>query len=115
MAGTYVSALYTYPVKSCGGIRHEQIDLGTRGLKFDRQWMVVDQTNKFVTQRECPRLALVQTALSAESLTLSHPIFHRYRCRSRNTRPPNMKSWSGRILAWESTKGMQSRSGFPAC
>ena len=60
-------------MKSCGGIRHEQIDLGTRGLKFDRQWMVVDQTNRFVTQRECPRLALVQTALSAESLTLVAP------------------------------------------
>ncbi len=73
MTGTYISALYIYPVKSCAGIRVEHVELDRRGPKFDRLWMVVDHTNRFVTQRETPRLALVKTALSEENLTLTAP------------------------------------------
>ncbi|NPV67608.1 MAG: MOSC domain-containing protein [Anaerolineae bacterium] len=73
MTGTHISALYIYPVKSCAGIRVECVELDRRGPKFDRQWMVVDHTNRFVTQREYSQLALVQTALSDESLVLTAP------------------------------------------
>lgn len=73
MIGAHVAALYSYPVKSCGGIRHDCADLGQRGLTLDRQWMVVDQTSRFVTQREYPRLALAQPELSAEWMTLTAP------------------------------------------
>ena len=73
MSGIHISALYSYPVKSCAGIRHERVDLGQRGLHLDRQWMVIDQTNRFLTQREYPLLALVQPTLSDERLALAAP------------------------------------------
>ena len=39
-----------------------------RGLAFDRRYLVVDENGTFVTQREQPRLCLVQTAFDAERL-----------------------------------------------
>ncbi len=69
----HISALYTYPVKSCAGIRHDRADLDGRGLALDRQWMVIDPASRFVTQREYPRLALARTALSGQSLILTAP------------------------------------------
>jgi uncharacterized protein YcbX len=73
MSHIAISALYTYPVKSCAGIRHERAELVERGLRYDRQWMVVNAANKFVTQREHPQMALVQTALTDDELILSAP------------------------------------------
>jgi uncharacterized protein YcbX len=65
--------LYTYPVKSCRGIRAETARLGTTGLDDDRHWMLVRPNGRFVTQRELPRMALVATSLSADALTLDAP------------------------------------------
>lgn len=73
MSTPHISALYTYPVKSCAGIRHESAELIKTGLRFDRQWMVISADNTFLTQREVPALALVKTAISNEQLTLSAP------------------------------------------
>ena len=43
------------------------------GLEFDRAWMVVDAENRFVTQRELPRMALVQPALRVQDMVLRAP------------------------------------------
>jgi uncharacterized protein YcbX len=43
------------------------------GLALDRNWMVVDRSLGFVTQREMPRLALVATRLEDDVLHLSAP------------------------------------------
>ncbi|KAJ1743489.1 hypothetical protein LPJ79_000063 [Coemansia sp. RSA 1821] len=65
-----VSALYTYPVKSCQGVRLHESQLTSTGLEYDRLWMLVDARSKrFVTQRQLPRLALVQVTINqAEQL-----------------------------------------------
>ncbi len=39
----------------------------------DREWMVVDASGRFLTQREHPRLALVDVAIEGRSLRLSAP------------------------------------------
>lgn len=64
-----------YPVKSCAGVAVQRWKLGKRGLIDDRHWMVVDSAGRFVSQREQPRLALVQPAYSDDfqTLTLSAP------------------------------------------
>lgn len=69
----HIAALYTYPVKSCAGIRHEQVELDARGLRYDRQWMVVGSDGKFITQRESPKMALARTAITADELILTAP------------------------------------------
>lgn len=55
-----VSALYLYPIKSCSGISLEVAEIGQRGIRGDRAFMVVDQTGQFITQRQRPRMALIR-------------------------------------------------------
>ena len=68
-----IASLYVYPVKSCRGIALETSPVGERGLAFDREWMVVDGGGRFVTQREVPRLALVEPTLTATAMELEAP------------------------------------------
>jgi uncharacterized protein YcbX len=68
-----VSALYCYPVKSCGGTRLEVADLDARGIEHDREFMVVDPEGMFFTQRELPRLALIRPTRTPDALELSAP------------------------------------------
>lgn len=68
-----ILSLHTYPVKSCGGITHTQIGVSAMGLAYDRQWVVVDDSGNFLTQRAHPRMALVQPALDATALFLNAP------------------------------------------
>jgi uncharacterized protein YcbX len=66
-----LSALYIYPVKSCRGIALTEALLTPRGLEHDREWMVVDAAGKFLTQRQLPRMALIETRLTPDALELS--------------------------------------------
>ena len=68
-----IAALFVYPVKGCRGIALSSARVTERGLEHDREWMVVDATGRFVTQRTEPRLASIATALTATSLTLTVP------------------------------------------
>jgi uncharacterized protein YcbX len=66
-----ITGLFVYPVKSCRGIELQASRLAERGLQHDREWMIVDAQNRFLTQRTHPRLAQIETALMADALTLS--------------------------------------------
>lgn len=73
-----IAALHLYPVKSCRGLTLDTATLGTAGLEHagigDREWMVVDAgSGRFVTQREMPRMALVEPALDDGALRLAAP------------------------------------------
>ncbi len=68
-----LSAIYIYPVKSCRGIALPAAQLDDWGLKFDRNWMVINAAGRFLSQRELPQMALIQTAIGAEALELSAP------------------------------------------
>lgn len=67
---TTVSELNVYPVKSMRGVPMQSVELWPTGFAWDRQWMTVDATESFVTQRTHPQLARIQPSLDAESLTL---------------------------------------------
>ena len=66
-----LAAMHVYPVKSCRGIAVAEARLTEAGLEHDREWMIVTPDGRFVTQREWPRLALVETRLDADALVLS--------------------------------------------
>ena len=68
-----VSQLIVYPVKSCAGVQLKQSTLTETGLEFDRTWMVVDAKGDFLTQRELPRLALIQPQLKHFEMVLRAP------------------------------------------
>ena len=60
--------IYLYPIKSLGGIAVQEAQVEERGFKYDRRWMLVDQSGEFLTQRQHPQLALLQVALSESQL-----------------------------------------------
>ena len=68
-----ISQLFIHPIKSCGGIAVNEAPLIETGFEYDREWMVVDQHGDLVTQRELPRMALIQPTLRASDLVLRAP------------------------------------------
>ncbi|MHA4811471.1 MOSC domain-containing protein [Flavitalea flava] len=68
----FISELYVYPIKSLGGISVRQASLTDRGFKHDRRWMLVDENNRFLSQRELPEMALLQVSITDKGLTVLH-------------------------------------------
>ncbi len=66
----HLSALYCYPVKSCRGVALDEAVLDARGIVHDRQFMIVDADDRFLTQRATPTLGRVITTLTADTLRL---------------------------------------------
>lgn len=67
----HVSGLFLYPVKSLRGFSVPQAEIDDLGFVGDRRFLVIDRDNRFLTQRNVPRMTLVATALDAAALTLS--------------------------------------------
>ena len=68
-----ISGLFVYPVKSCAGVAVQDVVLTETGLEFDRAWMVVDDKGKFLTQREFPRMVLIQPQIKHYDMVLRAP------------------------------------------
>lgn len=69
-----VSSLTMYPIKSCAGISLERAPIGPRGIQGDRAFMLVNTSEEFLTQRELPRMALIQPQIiDNERLTVTAP------------------------------------------
>ena len=66
-----IRALYVYPVKSCGGIALDQAQLLAEGLKWDRNWMVVDEAGQLATQRQYAAMARIVCAFAEGGVRLS--------------------------------------------
>lgn len=68
-----VRALTIYPIKGCRGISLQHAHIEDIGLKDDRRFMVIDADNRFVSQREVPRMALIGVVDHPTGWTLSAP------------------------------------------
>jgi uncharacterized protein YcbX len=74
-----IAALWVFPVKSCAGISVTQVVLTPTGLACDRAWMVVDAEGDMLTQRDLPRMALIQPELvnaEAEADAIPELVLH---------------------------------------
>ncbi len=69
----YISSLHVYPVKSCAGQELSRAELDARGIRNDRSWVVVDEGDRMLTQRDTPALALVRPVPEDGGLVLSAP------------------------------------------
>jgi uncharacterized protein len=69
----HIAQLWCYPVKSCAGVPLQRATLLETGLEWDRSWMVVDASGEFVSQRELPRMALIQPSFRMGQLVLRAP------------------------------------------
>ncbi|MBC7742476.1 MAG: MOSC N-terminal beta barrel domain-containing protein [Bdellovibrionaceae bacterium] len=70
MNSARITGLWIYPVKSCQGISVTEMKIGPAGPLHDREWLIVDEQNKFITLRTQPRLAEIKTALQDSFLQL---------------------------------------------
>jgi uncharacterized protein YcbX len=72
-----ISRLMLYPVKGCRGIALRVAHLAPTGLAVgdigDREWVIVDDHDEFLSQRELPKMALIGTSLLPSALRLSAP------------------------------------------
>jgi uncharacterized protein YcbX len=68
-----IASLHVHPVKSCAGIAVDEALVIETGFEFDRAWMLVDERGKFVSQRELPRMALIQPTLKHLDMVLRAP------------------------------------------
>lgn len=67
-----VSQLYIYPIKSLGGIAVSSVNITDRGFEHDRRWMLIDDNNRFLSQREIAEMALLQVEVLQDGLKVYH-------------------------------------------
>ena len=96
-----LSAIHIYPVKGLGGISLSQSDVTTRGLQYDRRFLVVDGNDQFVTQREVPKMATVWMEVGGDKVVFSAPDMESLVV---SAEPPEVPSrmvrvWSSDVLA----------------
>jgi uncharacterized protein YcbX len=69
--------LLVYPIKSCGGIAVREATLLESGLSsqgvHDREWMLVTEDGRFLSQREHPRMALIRPLPEGGNLRVKAP------------------------------------------
>src|SRR4051794_32956934 len=68
-----IASLYTYPVKGCRRIGHDEVVVEPWGPAGDRRWMVVDPCGVGITQRDVARLALLTVTPRPYGLRLHAP------------------------------------------
>jgi uncharacterized protein len=97
-----IESLHVYPIKSCAGVSPHEALLIETGLEFDRTWMVVDENAEFVTQRDMPRLALVQTTLGRNDLLLRAPgMLKLHISLDAVEQPTRVRVWNDEVAAYD--------------
>ena len=67
-----VKELYIYPVKSLAGISVQSAQAEEMGFENDRRWMLIDEENQFITQREHPKLSQFYPKIKDDRIEISY-------------------------------------------
>jgi uncharacterized protein YcbX len=67
-----VKELYLYPIKSLAGIRVESAQAEEMGFENDRRWMLIDNQNQFITQRNHPNLSQFYPEIDGDKIIILH-------------------------------------------
>jgi len=65
-----VKAIYRYPVKALGAELLDEAEVLEYGIQYDRNWMIVNDENNFVTQREKPLLTQFDSSIRNGQLSI---------------------------------------------
>ncbi|MCY4674912.1 MAG: MOSC domain-containing protein [Bacteroidetes bacterium] len=71
-------SLHIYPIKSTHRVAQLRAMVNPWGLFGDRRWMIVDEHARFLTQREMPRMALIQAVPHDDGSLLLTATGHQY-------------------------------------
>ena len=97
-----LAALYVHPIKSCGGLSPADSRLVETGLEYDREWMLVDEQGVMLTQRQHPRMALIQPGFKGGELVLRAPgMLQLYLSLDRVEAPTRARVWDDEVPAWD--------------
>jgi MOSC domain-containing protein len=97
-----VHSLHCYPIKSARGLNPKRVALTELGFANDRGWMLATPDGRFISQRESPRLALLQPTLTAEHLILNAADMPALQLPLRLAGPSRpVKVWSDECLAFD--------------
>ncbi len=66
-----VAALYRYPVKSFDCVPLQTMQVDAFGPVWDRRFMLVDEDNRFITQRKYPTLRFLKADIEGDELRLA--------------------------------------------
>ena len=80
-----VARLFHYPVKSARRVEVQTAAVGAEGIYRDREYMVIDADGVLISQREQPRLALIEPT---ELVALADPV-------DDVRRPVTIHAWTG--------------------
>lgn len=67
-----ISAIYIYPIKSLAGISLTESIVTERGLQHDRRWVLVNEDNYHITQRDFVEMALIDVVITENGLIVKH-------------------------------------------
>ncbi|MBC6988459.1 MOSC domain-containing protein [Hymenobacter sp. BT491] len=108
MSSLLLSDLYLYPVKSLGGIRVTEATVEARGLRHDRRWLIVDERNQFMTQRQTAEMALLHVSPAYNGFLLTHrtrpellPLYVPFEATPERTLFVTI--WDDMVFAWRGT------------
>ncbi|WP_151088792.1 MOSC domain-containing protein [Hymenobacter baengnokdamensis] len=104
-----LTGLFIYPVKSLGGISLPAAELTPQGLRHDRRWLIVDERNRFLTQREHAQMALLAVEPAYNGFLLRHrqrpellPLYIPFEATPDKTL--FISIWDDMVWAWRGTR-----------
>jgi len=74
MSRLTLTQIWIYPIKSLAGIRLKSANVKQKGIAYDRRWMLVDESGRFLTQREHPEMSQFHPALDSGQLTILNSV-----------------------------------------
>ncbi|MBK9733781.1 MAG: MOSC domain-containing protein [Saprospiraceae bacterium] len=67
-----IKELIIYPIKSLAGISVSSSKACEAGFEYDRRWMLLDEENKFLTQRSATQMALFIPAIEDDFISINY-------------------------------------------
>jgi MOSC domain-containing protein len=95
--GARIVSLHVYPVKGCRALDRARSVVTRTGLVWDRNWMFVNDAGRFLSQRECAGLALIDVHVTESELVLSAAGHPSLRC------PLAASGATRRVVIWRDT------------
>ncbi|TDD96616.1 MOSC domain-containing protein [Flavobacterium cellulosilyticum] len=101
-----VTELFIYPIKSLAGITVDSAKAEEMGFENDRRWMLMNQENQFITQRENPILSQFYPEIKGNKIEISfEDSVHEFSISESLEEPLLSKVWDDETVVQEVNKG----------
>ncbi|MDA1028747.1 MAG: MOSC domain-containing protein [Bacteroidetes bacterium] len=94
----HIDYLNIFPVKALAGISVKSAVITAKGLQYDRRFMLIDASNRFITQRTHPQLTAFSVELEGNHLKINHATTGQI---AFSAEPPESESFSA--IVWNDT------------